>query len=87
MVNLTLSLDEALLAKAKLAARHQHSSLNQWVRGVLAERLAADETQPGLDDWFRLADSAMATATPDPLPADGGRGWQRADLYRAGAPG
>ncbi len=81
MPNLTLSLDEDLLDRAKDAARREHVSLNKLVRDVLADRVSVKgNDRLSLDDWFAMADrSRMA---PDPLPVDGGRGWTRNDLYQ-----
>ena len=80
MPNLTLSIDEDLLDRAKETARREQVSLNKFVRDVLVDRLAGTGAgRPTLDDWFAMADRS-ATA-PDPLPPDGGRDWNRDDLY------
>ena len=80
MPNLTLSIDEDLLDRAKETARREQVSLNKLVRDVLADRLASKgDERLTLDDWFAMADRS-ATA-PDSLPPGGGRGWNRGDLY------
>lgn len=81
MPNLTLSLDEDLLDRAKEAARREHVSLNKLVRDVLADRVAAKgNDRLSLDDWFAMADRSHTD--PDPLTIEGGRGWSRDDLYQ-----
>ncbi|MEK7414079.1 MAG: DUF6364 family protein [Planctomycetota bacterium] len=81
MPNLTVSLDEDLLDRAKDVARREHISLNRLVRDVLMQRVAApDGERLSLRDWIAMADGAHVD--PSPLPADGSRGWQRGDLYR-----
>jgi len=79
MPNLTLSVDENLLDRAKATARREQVSLNTLVRDVLAARVdgKGDEWLT-LDDWFAMADRSPTTQGPR---LDGGRGWTRAKLY------
>lgn len=79
MPNLTLSLDANLLNKVKDAARRENVSVNKFVCDLLADHVIRNEPL-SLEDWFAMAD--RTSSTPDPLPADGGRGWDRDGLYR-----
>jgi len=79
MPNLTLSVDENLLDRAKATARREQVSLNTLVRDVLAARVdGKGDERLTLDDWFAMADRSLTTQEPQP---DEGRGWTRAELY------
>ena len=80
MPNLTLSIDEDLLDRAKDVARREQVSLSKLVREALVDHLACKgDERLTLDDWFAIAD--RCTIAPGLLPPGGGRGWTRGDLY------
>ncbi|HSV97777.1 MAG TPA: hypothetical protein VLM75_12715 [Spirochaetota bacterium] len=72
MPNITLSLDEALLNKARELARRQSTSLNGLVRALLEERVSG-EKELWLEDVFARTDSSRVGSH--------GRRWKREDLY------
>jgi len=79
MPNLTPSVDEKLLDRAKATARREQVSLNTLVRDVLASHVdGKGDERLTLDDWFAMADRSPTTQKPR---LDGGRGWTRAKLY------
>jgi len=71
MPNITLSINDSLLKKAREAARRQSMSLNGLVRSLLEERVG--EGTEWIEDLFDSADKSGAGSQ--------GRKWKREDLY------
>ena len=74
MKNVTLAVDEKLIAKGRQYARKHHTSLNHLIRDLLA-RTVDDLGATWLDDCFQKMDAAEGHSA--------GRKWRREDLYDA----
>ncbi len=75
MANLTLSLDDELLKRARIRALEQDTSVNSLVREYL-EDFASSSSQPSaIAGFLTLAKSLHAGSGP------GGRSWTREQLY------
>jgi plasmid stability protein len=75
MTNLTLTIDENLLRRARIRALEGGTSVNAVVRDFL-EAYAGDDPQAGaLEAFGALADRARAGSGPH------GRSWQRDELH------
>ncbi len=75
MGNLTLSIDDQLLKRARIRALEQDTSVNSLVRDYL-EKMVADRPRPsGMKDFVVWAKSVHASSGPE------GRTWTRDDLY------
>jgi len=73
LVNVTLSIDELLVERARKLAASRGTSLNEMIRRLLEEATAASAPSNLLADLERLwAEEAGDT---------GGRKWRREDLY------
>jgi len=73
-VNVTLAIDDQLVARARRFAQRRGTTLNQLVRDHL-ERLTAGTTSPTVVEEFeRMWAEAKGHS--------GGRRWKREDLYR-----
>jgi hypothetical protein len=75
MANLTLSIDDALLKRARIRALERDTSVNSLVRGYLEELVGGDSTPSGITGFLALAESVHAGSGP------GGRQWTRDELY------
>lgn len=79
MTNLTLSIDEELLKRARIRALEQDTSVNALVRDYLRDLVARDTrqsgAQSGMTEFLALTRSIHASSGP------GGRTWTRDDLY------
>jgi hypothetical protein len=75
MANLTLSIDENLLRRARIRALERDTSVNALVRGYL-EDLAAEAKQ--IDGIQGLLELAQSTSSGSGL---GGRDWTRDELH------
>jgi hypothetical protein len=73
-MNVTLSVDEATVARARAIAEAQGTSLNQVIRDFLAQYSA---TGPAQTVGERLAELLEQGAVGD----SGGRGFSREELY------
>ena len=72
-MNVTLSIDDRLVERARRLAASEGTSLNQMIRHLLEEATAASSTEVLLDELEALwADDAGDS---------GGRRWRREDLY------
>ena len=72
-MNVTLSIDDRLVERARKLAASEGTSLNQMIRHLLEEATAASSTEVLLDELEALwADDAGDS---------GGRRWRREDLY------
>lgn len=75
MPNLTLTIDEETLRRARIRALEQGTSVNAVVREFL-QRFAEDESQrTALREFLELAETSEASS------GQGGRAWHREDLY------
>jgi len=80
MANLTVTVDEATLKRARIKALEQGTSVNALVRAYLDSYVGVDEDRErrleALRRTFELADRAGARS--------GGITWKREDLYERG---
>lgn len=72
MRNVTLAVDEKLVARSRQYAKEHHTSLNHLIRDLLAQTVP-EENGPWLDECFRKMDVAGGHSV--------GRKWTREDLY------
>ncbi len=72
MKNITLSMDEDLLAKGRHYAKNHNLTLNSLVR-LLLQRTVESESKNWTQECFEKMDSAGGHS--------GGRTWSRDDLY------
>ena len=73
MKNVTLSMDESLLAAAREYARQQHTSLNALIRHLLAAAIDQNGGTPWTTQFLQAAARAQGNSR--------GRRWRREDLY------
>lgn len=75
MANLTLTIDDDVLRRARIRALEQGTSVNALVREHL-ERYARDERRrAALRELIEISRSSAASSGPE------GRSWTRDDLY------
>ncbi len=72
-MNITVSIDDRLLDRARELARKRDTSLNQMIRDYLEEVTASSAPEHQLEDLERM--------WREDNPDSGGRGWKRGDLY------
>lgn len=72
MPNITLAIDEEILAAGRAYADRHHTTLNALVRDLLARTVTRDRAA-SVEEMFRLMDEAPGHS--------GGRRWTRADLH------
>jgi hypothetical protein len=75
MSNLTLSIDDELLRRARMRALELDTTVNAVVREYLEGFAGESPSKRALADFLDLADGVSASSGPD------GRGWTREDLY------
>jgi plasmid stability protein len=75
MTNLTLSIDEDLLKKARIRALEEDTSVNAMVRDYLLRLVALDSRQPGMTEFLAWTERVHAGSGPE------GRRWTRDELY------
>jgi hypothetical protein len=76
MSNLTLSINDDLLKRARIHALEQDTSVNALVRDYLENLVARrDSPQSGMAQFLALAKSIHAGSGPE------GRTWTRDELY------
>jgi plasmid stability protein len=75
MANLTLSIDDELLKRARIRALERDTSVNALVRDYLQSLVARDSRQSGMAEFLALASSVHAGSGPE------GRTWTRDELY------
>jgi len=73
MKNLTLAVDERLLAEGRKYAQEHHTSLNALLRELL-ERVVRERRTDWVADCVKEMDAARG--------ASKGKKWKREDLYR-----
>lgn len=74
MANLTLTVDDWLLKRARMAALRRNTSVNAAVRAFLERFAGDDESAAALGEFLRDAQSSTAGS-------GGRRTWRREDLY------
>lgn len=75
MANLTLTLDDALLRRARIRALELGTSVNAVVREYLTSFADEPAARHGIDAFLDLAAEAGASSGPD------GRRWTRDELH------
>lgn len=78
MANLTITVDDDTLKRARLRALEQGTSVNQVLRDYLSAFAGGGADARWWRDLFALADAAPASSGPE------GRAWHRDDLYDRG---
>ncbi len=75
MANLTLSIDEDLLKRARVRALEQDTSVNSLVRGYLEDFAGRGKQRKAMSKVLELAASSHSGSGPK------GRTWTRDELY------
>lgn len=75
MANLTLSVDEDLLRRARIRALERGTTVNALVRAYLENFVGPDETRRALDKIAEIGERSGASS------GSGGRRWRRDDVY------
>ena len=75
MTNLTLTVDEEILRRARIRALELGTSVNALVRDYLKQLAGRSTAAEGIAEFFAATQEAGAGSGP------GGRTWTRDDLY------
>lgn len=75
MTNLTLSIDDELLKRARIRALERDTSVNALVRDYLEDLVARDTSPPGMQPFLTLTASIHAGS------GGHGRTWTREELH------
>jgi plasmid stability protein len=75
MANLTLTIDDDLLRRARIRALEQHTSVNALVRDFLERFADASAQEQATEAILAIAERSTASSGPD------GRSWTRDDIY------
>lgn len=75
MANLTITVDERLLKRARIKAIEEGTSVNAVLRDHLERYAGPDRTRSALEGFAALAARSDASSGP------GGRDWTRDDLH------
>jgi plasmid stability protein len=75
MANLTLTIDEDVLRRARIRALERGTSVNAVVREFIERYAGGEREREALRAFGELADRAQASSGP------GGRSWSRDELY------
>ena len=75
VANLTLSVDEDLLRRARIRALERGTTVNALVRDYLETFVGPDEVRRALDKIAEITERSQASSGP------GGRRWRRDDVY------
>lgn len=75
MANLTITVDDETLKRARIRALEQGTSVNAVLARYLAEYVGPDAQQKALKKFLDLTKDSTAGSGP------GGRTWKREDLY------
>lgn len=75
MANLTVTLDDQVLRRARIKALEQGTSVNAVVSRYLERYAGAAESAEALRAFAALAEQVAGSSGPD------GRSWRREDLY------
>ena len=74
MANLTLTIDEDVLRRARIKAIEQKTSVNAIVREFLESYSQADDTK-AIEEFLEIANRNASSSGP------GGRTWTREEIY------
>ena len=75
MANLTLSVDDELLRRARMRALELDTTVNAMVREYLEGLAGVSPTKQALTEFLDITEGLTASSGPE------GRGWSREDLY------
>lgn len=75
MANLTLTIDDDVLHRARLRALEQRTSVNALVRQFLESYAGTSDAELAVKELLELAERSTASSGPE------GRSWTREDLY------
>jgi hypothetical protein len=75
MANLTVTIDERVLRRARIKALEQGTSVNKVVSQYLERYAGMGATERALAEFLEIAEGTHASSGP------GGRTWRREDLY------
>lgn len=75
MANLTLSVDDDVLRRARIRALERGTTVNALVREYLETFVGPDEVRRALDKITEISERSQASSGP------GGRRWRRDDAY------
>lgn len=75
MANLTITVDDVLLKRARIKALEENTSVNALLRGYLESYTGTQQTQRALTGFAELADHSDASS------GAAGRTWTRDQLY------
>ncbi|HBW19008.1 MAG: DUF6364 family protein [Streptosporangiaceae bacterium] len=75
MTNLTLSVDDQLLQRARIRAMQQGTSVNALVRDYIARLAGQSAAAEGVAEFLEAVSAAGASSGP------GGRAWTRDELH------
>lgn len=78
MANLTLSIDDDLLRRARIRALEHDTSVNAVVREFLEDYAGTADAELAMTEFVALARQRSASSGP------GGRTWTREELYDRG---
>ena len=76
MANLTLTIEDHVLRRARIRALEQGTSVNAMVREYLEQLTGDDSAQQAVNEFLAFARSRPETDDPT-----GSRTWTRAELY------
>jgi Arc/MetJ family transcription regulator len=75
MANLTLSIDEDVLQRARMRALERRTTVNALVREYLENFAGENPANRAVAAFLQIADSVHASSGPN------GHSWSRQDLY------
>lgn len=75
MANLTVTVDEQVLKRARIKALERGTSVNALVSEYIARFAGMGGTEKALAEFLEIAKRSHASSGPD------GRTWRREDLY------
>lgn len=75
MANLTLSIDDDMLRRARIRALERGTTVNALVRDYLESFTGDNPAKAAVADFLAIADSISASSGP------AGHTWKRSDLY------
>jgi hypothetical protein len=75
VANLTITIDDHVLRRARIRALEQGTSVNALVAGYLTSYADLDDARVALDGFLERTKRTHASSGP------GGRVWRREDLY------
>lgn len=75
MANLTLSIDDEVLRRARIRALESGTSVNAVVRELLARYAADGGPREAIAEFLEMSETIDAGSGPE------GRAWKREDLY------